>query len=85
MLQLKRSGMLKNLAGLIVGGFTQTKDSDPAFGATVYEIIQAVVAVYNYPVCYDFPVSHNKENYAIKHGMEYTLEVTDKKVSLKEV
>ncbi len=85
MLQLKRSGMLKNLAGLVVGGFTQTKDSDPAFGASVYEIIEAAVAAYNYPVCYDFPVSHDKENYAIKHGMEYALEVTAKKVSLKEV
>ncbi len=85
MLQLKRSGMLKNLAGLVVGGFTQTKDSDPAFGATVYQIIEAAVAAYNYPVCYDFPVSHEKENYAIKHGMEYALEVTAKKVSLKEV
>ncbi len=85
MLQLKRSGMLKNLAGLIVGGFTQTKDSDPAFGATVYEIIQAAVAEYNYTVCYDFPVSHDKENYALKHGIEYALEVTAKKVNLKEV
>jgi muramoyltetrapeptide carboxypeptidase len=85
MLQLKRSGMLKNLAGLVVGGFTQTKDSDPAFGATVYEIIEAAVAEYNYPVCFDFPISHDKENYAIKHGMEYALEVTAKKVSLKEV
>ena len=65
--------------------FSQTKDSDPAFGATVYEIIEAAVAAYNYPVCYDFPVSHDKENYAIKHGMEYALEVTAKKVSLKEV
>ena len=85
MLQLKRSGMLKNLAGLIVGGFTQAKDSDPAFGATVYEIIQAAVAEYNYTVCYDFPVSHDKENYALKHGIEYALEVTAKKVNLKEV
>ena len=85
MLQLKRSGMLKNLAGLIVGGFTQTKDSDPAFGATAYEIIQAAVAEYNYPVCYDFPVSHDKENFALKHGIEYALEVTAKKVNLKEV
>ncbi len=84
MLQLKRSGMLKNLAGLIVGGFTQTKDSDPAFGATVNEIIQAAVAEYNYPVCYDFPISHDKENYAIKHGVHYTLQVAAKKVSLKE-
>jgi muramoyltetrapeptide carboxypeptidase len=36
-------------------------------------------------VCYDFPVSHDKENYAIKHGADYTLQVTDKKVSVQEV
>ncbi|MBU6262707.1 MAG: LD-carboxypeptidase [Bacteroidetes bacterium] len=85
MIQLKRSGMLTNLAGLIVGGFTQTKDSDPAFGASVYEIIENAVAAYNYPVCYDFPVSHDKENYALKHGANYTLQVTAKKVSLQEL
>jgi muramoyltetrapeptide carboxypeptidase len=85
MIQLKRSGMLTNLAGLIVGGFTQTKDSDPAFGATVYNIIENAVATYNYPVCYDFPVSHDKENYALKHGAHYTLQVTAKKVSLREL
>jgi muramoyltetrapeptide carboxypeptidase len=85
MIQLKRAGMLTNLAGLVVGGFTQTKDSDPSFGASVYEIIQSAVAEYSYPVCYDFPVSHDKENYAIKHGADYTLQVTDKKVSVQEV
>ena len=84
MIQLKRAGMLTNLAGLVVGGFTQTKDSDPAFGASVYEIIQSAVAEYSYPVCYDFPVSHDKENYAIKHGADYTLQVTAKKVSIQE-
>jgi muramoyltetrapeptide carboxypeptidase len=85
MIQLKRADMLTNLAGLIVGGFTQTKDSDPAFGATVYEIIQSAVAEYSYPVCYDFPVSHDKENYAIKHGAHYTLQVSAKKVSVQEL
>ena len=84
MIQLKRAGMLTNLAGLVVGGFTQTKDSNPAFGASVYEIIQSAVAEYSYPVCYDFPVSHDKENYAIKHGADYTLQVTAKKVSVQE-
>ena len=85
MIQLKRSGMLTNLAALVVGGFTQTKDSDPAFGASVYEIIENAVAAYNYPVCYDFPVSHDKENYTLKHGANYTLQVTAKKVSLQEL
>jgi muramoyltetrapeptide carboxypeptidase len=31
---LKRAGKLKNLAGLIVGGFTDLKDNDIPFGQT---------------------------------------------------
>ena len=70
MLQLKRSGKLSRLSGLIVGGFTDIKDTDRPFGKTVYEIIRDAVAEYNYPVCYGFPVSHSTENYALKIGVQ---------------
>src|SRR6476661_1869989 len=60
--QLKRSGKLSKLAGLIVGGFTDMKDTERPFGQTAYEIIRDAVAEYEYPVCFDFPVSHEKEN-----------------------
>ena len=82
--QLKRSGKLDNLAGLIIGGFTDIKDTDRPFGKTVYEVIQEIVAAYNYPVCFNFPVSHGKENYALKVGVKYELKVTNKAVQLKE-
>ena len=82
--QLKRSGKLKNLAGLIVGGFTDTKDTDRPFGKTVYEVIQDITAEYNYPVAYGFPVSHGKENYALKVGVNYTLNVGKSKTRLLE-
>jgi len=82
--QLKRSGKLKNLTGLIVGGFTDTKDTDRPFGKTVYEVIQEITAEYNYPVAYGFPVSHGKENYALKVGVTYTLNVGKSKTRLLE-
>jgi muramoyltetrapeptide carboxypeptidase len=82
--QLKRSGKLKNLAGLVVGGFTDMKDTDRPFGKTVEEVIQAIVAEYNYPVCFNFPVSHSKENYALKVGEKYNLNISKAHVSLKE-
>ncbi len=82
--QLYRSGKLKGLAGLIIGGFTDMKDTDIPFGKTVEEIIRDVVKEFNIPVCYGFPVSHEKENVALKSGCTYTLTVTNKKVSLKE-
>jgi muramoyltetrapeptide carboxypeptidase len=82
--QLKRSGKLDKLAGLIVGGFTDMKDTERPYGQTVLEIIRDVVAEYDYPVCFDFPVSHGTENYAVKIGVGYKLKVSKKKVLLEE-
>jgi len=82
--QLKRSGKLKSLAGLVLGNFSEAKDTEIPFGKTVEEIIRDIVKEYDYPVCYGFPVSHEKENLALKTGLMYELSVSNKKVSLKE-
>jgi muramoyltetrapeptide carboxypeptidase len=84
MYQLKRSGKLSKLAGLIIGGFTDIKDTERPFGKNAYEIISDIVAEYDYPVCYDFPVSHTDRNYALKIGAACKLEVTADKVWLEE-
>jgi muramoyltetrapeptide carboxypeptidase len=80
--QLKRSGKLDKLAGLVIGGFTDVKDTDRPFGQTVEEAIQQVVSSYTYPICFGFPVSHGKENYALKVGDTYTLQVSGRGVKL---
>lgn len=82
--QLKRSGKLDKLAGLIVGNFTDVKDTDRPFGKTVYEVIQDVVKEYDYPVCFGFPVGHCKENYVLKSGMPYELKVSSQLAALRE-
>jgi muramoyltetrapeptide carboxypeptidase len=84
MYQLKRSGKLARLAGLIVGGFTESKDTENPFGQTAYEIIRDIIKEYDYPVCFDFPVSHTEKNYALKIGVGYKLKITKSKVSLEE-
>jgi muramoyltetrapeptide carboxypeptidase len=82
--QLKRSGKLDKLAGLIIGGFTEMKDTERPFGKNVYEIIQALIGDVDYPVCFDFPVSHAKQNYPLKVGVGYKLKVGKNKVTLEE-
>jgi muramoyltetrapeptide carboxypeptidase len=82
--QIKRSGKLDKLAGLIIGGFTDMKDTERPFGKTVQEAIAAIIDEYEYPVCFDFPVSHGAANYALKVGVVYELKVTQKIVQLKE-
>lgn len=84
-IQLKRNGMLDDLAGLIIGGFTEMKDTTIPFGTDVYTAIQSHLKEYKYPVCFDFPVSHDKKNYALKVGVKHRLTVTKAKVILKEI
>lgn len=83
-LQLKRAGKLKQLAGLIVGGFSDIKDTERPFGKEVYEIIRDAIAEYDYPVCFGFPVSHEKENLALKVGAGHKLKVGKGRVTLEE-
>lgn len=85
MMQLKRAGKLDKLAGLIIGGFTDMKDTERPFGKTIYESIHELVKDYNYPVCFGFPVSHEKENYALKVGGNYELNITRNQTRLKEI
>ena len=84
MIQLKRSGKLQNLAGLIVGSFSDNQDNDVPFGKTANEIIQEAVADYDFPVCYGFPVGHEVNNWAMPCGREMSLLVEEFGVSLKE-
>ncbi|MDB5253820.1 MAG: LD-carboxypeptidase [Flaviaesturariibacter sp.] len=85
MLQLKRSGRLDRLKGLVVGGFTDCKDTERPFGATVEEIIRSHIETDRFPVCFGFPVSHEKENVALKIGVLHQLDVAPSGTTLKEV
>ena len=78
---LDRAGKLKNLAGLIVGGFTETKDNDIPFGQTVPEIVIEVVKNYNYPVCFDFPAGHIPDNHSLILGRTMSLSVNKDQVN----
>lgn len=78
MMNLKRNGKLKSLAGLIVGGMTEMKDNPIPFGKTAEEIIHEAVAEYSYPVVYGFPAGHIPNNYPLILGSEVTLNVSDK-------
>ena len=85
MYQLKRSGKLDELRGLIIGRFSDIKDTTIPFGKNVEEVIKDLVKEYHYPVCFRFPVSHDKENYALKVGVKYKLKVQKDMVQLKEM
>lgn len=72
---LDRAGKFKNLAGLILGGFTFVKNDEPYFGWDAHQIIEEVVKQYDFPVCYDFPAGHISDNHALIFGREIVLKI----------
>lgn len=81
MISLKRSGKLSNLKGLIIGGMTKMNDNKISFGKDAESIIFDTVSEFNYPMCFEFPAGHIKNNRSIKLGLRAKLKV-DKKCSL---
>ncbi len=82
MMQLKLSGKLKNLAGLIVGGMSDMKDNQIPFGKTAEEIIFDTIKNYDYPVCFNFPAGHIDRNLALYFGKKASLIVNSGSVTV---
>lgn len=83
---LKRSGKLARLRGLIVGGFkVKPDDEGEAFGKTLTAIVLEKVKEYDYPICFDFPVGHQRANFALKCGVRHRLDVDASGTRLEEI
>ena len=64
---LRMSGVLARLGGVIVGQFTDCAD-DPKMGCTVQETIRTALDEYDYPVVMDAPYGHVDENMPVMLG-----------------
>ena len=72
--QLRISGVLGMLNGLIVGQFTDYK-ADASY-KTMEDMIADMVSPYRYPVAFDVPVGHVEHNVPLIENAEVTLKVT---------
>ena len=75
--QLRLSGALNEISGLLVGQFADC-DDDSEMGCTLLESIAEVVKEYNYPVLFGFPAGHVERNMPLVFGKEATIRVTKK-------
>jgi muramoyltetrapeptide carboxypeptidase len=83
MMNLKLSGKLQNLKGLVVGAMTEMKDNTVPFGKNAYEVIADAVNNYNYPVAFNIPAGHCEPNMPLVLGREVSFEVNPNIVRLK--
>ena len=78
MMNLKRSNKLETLAGLVIGGMNDMNDNQVPYGKTAYEIIAEAIAVYNFPVIFNFKSGHISENLGLIIGGQVMMEVSEK-------
>ena len=79
--QLRLSGVLSRLKGLIVGRFTGY-DEPNSSGETMYGMIKRMVEPYEFPVAFDFSIGHIDENLPMVEGSQAILSVTENSVNL---
>lgn len=80
--QLRLSGVLADLAGLIVGKFSGcAPDTD---FASVNNIVADLTRDYSYPVAYDIPVGHVTHNIPLVCGAACSLSVGESSVEISQ-
>lgn len=77
MMNLKRNGWFNEIKALVIGGMTSMNDNEIPWGKDALEIIQDILKDYDFPIIYNFPAGHIKDNRALILGGNVSLEVTD--------
>jgi muramoyltetrapeptide carboxypeptidase len=78
MMSLKRCGCFDDLKGLIVGGMTKMRDNEIPWGKNANQIIDDVTKGYSFPILYNFPAGHFRDNRALIFGKQVSLELNTK-------
>lgn len=75
MMNLKRNGWFTHVKAVIVGGMTEMNDNQVPWGKDALQIIQEIFKDYDFPVIYNFPAGHIRDNRALIFGKTIDLEV----------
>mgnify|MGYP002619813705 CR=1 FL=1 len=72
---LNKAGVFDQLSGLLVGGITDMKDTEPKSGLTIENIIMDKFSFRNTPVAFNFPAGHINDNRALIFGKHAQLTI----------
>ncbi|WP_246109069.1 S66 peptidase family protein [Seonamhaeicola algicola] len=72
---LKRAGYFNNCKAVIIGDMTKIKRNTTPWGSSIEQLILDVLSEYNFPVVFNMPAGHEKDNRALILGKLATLTV----------
>jgi muramoyltetrapeptide carboxypeptidase len=84
MYSLKRAGKLNKLKALVIGGMTSMRDHEIPFGKNAVEIIQSITADYDFPILFDFPAGHIKDNCSIILGKKMIIDIQPENIKFTQ-
>lgn len=80
---LKRAGYFDNCKGVLVGDFSKMKKNNTAlWGSSVEQLIIDALSEYDFPIAFNMPAGHEKDNRAMILGRDVELNVTKKESTL---
>lgn len=79
---LRLAGKFEKIVGLVVGGLSEMEDKKRPFGKTAEEIVASIVEGSDFPVVFNFPAGHIRENCPLILGSQVTMDVSDKSVKI---
>jgi len=79
---LKRAGYFNDCAGVLVGDMSKMRKNTTLWGTSVEQLILDVLSEYDFPVAFNMPAGHEKDNRALILGREVFLKVEKNKSSV---
>ena len=73
---LKRAGYFDNCKGVIVGDMTKLRKNTTLWGTSVEQLVLDALSEYDFPIAFNMPAGHEKDNRALILGRTIKLEVS---------
>ncbi|WP_299120873.1 LD-carboxypeptidase [uncultured Winogradskyella sp.] len=76
---MKRAGYFDNLKGLIVGDMSKLRKNTTLWGTSVEQLVLDALKDYDFPIAFNMPAGHEKDNRALVLGRTVDLNVRKNK------
>ena len=76
---LKRAGYFDHCKGVIVGDMTKLRKNTTLWGSSIEQLILDALADYDFPIAFNMPAGHEKDNRALILGKTISLDVSKNK------
>ncbi len=80
---LKRAGYFENCKGVVVGDMSKLRKNTTLWGTSVEQLILDALSEYDFPIAFNMPAGHEKDNRALILGRTIQLTVNNEKSTVK--